>query len=180
MGAAGKSTGCSAAWRAFNRAGPPLRGSTMPSTLAGLSGHRARNAIGLARQGQQKIGAADNTDDTNYAWHPSLGYDLFAMPARASRASRIASRRSARRSPASSATPAQRARSELQVRVAPARARVGKARRPPFRPQLNEQLSVTSTRSAGCLARCVAGACFGTEGDRKRTGGHGQGCCTSR
>ena len=59
-----------------------------------------------------------------------------------------------------------------QVRVAPARARVGKARRPPFRPQLNEpnrQLSVTSTRSAGCLARCVAGACFGKEGDRKRT-----------
>lgn len=59
----------------------------------------------------------------------------------------------------------------------------GKARRPPFRPRLNEpnrQLSVTSTRRAGCLARCVAGACFGAEGDRKRTGGHGQGCCTLR
>ena len=70
-----------------------------------------------------------------------------------------------------------------KIRVAPARAGVGKARRAPFRPQLNEpnrQLSVTSTRSAGCLARCVAGACFGTEGDRKRTGGHGQGYCTSR
>ena len=70
-----------------------------------------------------------------------------------------------------------------KVRVAPARARAGKARRPPFRPQLNEpnrQLSVTSTRSAGCLARCVAELAFGTEGDRKRTGDHGQGCCTSR
>ena len=42
------------------------------------------------------------------------------------------------------------------------------------------QTASLATRSAGCLARCVAGACFGTEGDRKRTGGHGQGCCTSR
>jgi hypothetical protein len=33
---------------------------------------------------------------------------------------------------------------------------------------------------AGCLARCVAGACFRTERDRKRSGGHGQGGCTLR
>ena len=60
------------------------------------------------------------------------------------------------------------ARAVNKFRVAPARARVGKARRPPFRPQLNEpnrQLSMTSRRSAGCLASALCGwSFFGTEG----------------
>ena len=37
------------------------------------------------------------------------------------------------------------------------------------------RLAVTSKTWRGCLARCGAGACFGTGGDRKRIGGHGHG-----
>ena len=41
-------------------------------------------------------------------------------------------------------------------------------------------LSVTSRTYRGLPEALLAGACFGTGGDSKRIGGHGQGACTLR